>query len=769
MASSRLKEVFRISCSVRSLLQGLLTACVLTGVLYYVGLPSTFIHPGPSSRLRQTITEIMDRSLKFTPDVLLEAPRRSSAIPNSAGTLALFTVSTYSFDGHGKTKEIKVFDIQARGSALISNDDKASEPAWLGNGNNILWLREGEKGSTQLFVGNARKLGDTYVAGTVPGPIENLKLHQLDNDTIAIAVSGKANPNGTLHNPELQPKKHSTGVIYDCPFVRHWDEYVTPARNAIWYGVLRLEAGRYTFSGLNNAMLDSNVTLESPIPTFGGADHFDISGSGIVFVAKDPLLNPSTNTKCNAYFVPILDFTSLLSPSMPRKIHIAGFEGAATSPVFSHDGKSLAFLQMRENGYESDKNRLLVVPDIFYPDNGFEAFTSDDGKGSWDRSPSAITWSMDDKQLYLQAEVKGRELLFGLNVPQEASSETSALPLLMTHQGSVSGVKTLGSSSSLLISSTSMIDNSIYSIISTEEPFQSRDISSNSQNGSSFSLSSEQISEIEFPGAVGTQNIHAWVIKPSNFSSDQKYPMAYLIHGGPQGAWTDSWSTRWNPAVFAEQGYVVVTPNPTGSTGYGQAFTDAIREQWGGPPYEDLVNGFEYIKSNLSYVDTDRAVALGASYGGYMMNWMQGHSLAKEFKALVCHDGVFSMANQLSSDEQYFPNHDLGGPYWQNGHVWEKWNPARHTENWSTPMLVIHNEKDYRLPISEGLAMFNVLQEKGVESRFLSFPDENHWVLKEENSLLWHTVVLNWINRFVRLPAYRDEQEIREYVMSRER
>jgi len=228
----------------------------------------------------------------------------------------------------------------------------------------------------------------------------------------------------------------------------------------------------------------------------------------------------------------------------------------------------------------------------------------------------------------------------------------------------------------------------------------------------------------------------------------------------------DSWSTRWNPAVFSEQGYVVIAPNPTGSTSYGQDFTDGIQNQWGGRPYEDLIKGFEYIKENLSYVDTDRAVALGASYGGYMINWIQGHDLGRKFKALVCHDGVFGMTNQMSSDEQYFPSHDLSGPIWAALENWERWDPSRHTGNWSTPQLVIHNELDYRLPISEGLAAFNVLQMKGVESRFLSFPDENHWVLKPENSLVWHTVVLNWINKFVGLPAYKDETELGFEVQS---
>jgi pre-mRNA-splicing helicase BRR2 len=202
----------------------------------------------------------------------------------------------------------------------------------------------------------------------------------------------------------------------------------------------------------------------------------------------------------------------------------------------------------------------------------------------------------------------------------------------------------------------------------------------------------------------------------------------------------------------------VVCPNPTGSTGYGQAFTDSIRNQWGGLPYEDLVKGFSYIEDSLPFVDTDKAVALGASYGGYMMNWIQGHSLGRKFKALVCHDGVFSMTAQLASDEQYFPVHDLGGPLWENQENYDRWDPSRFTSEWDTPMLVIHNELDYRLTIAEGLAMFNVLQMRGVESRFLSFPDENHWVLKQENSLVWHLVVINWINKFVGLPKLMDSE-----------
>ncbi|QSS65684.1 pre-mRNA-splicing factor brr2, oligopeptidase [Histoplasma capsulatum] len=283
-----------------------------------------------------------------------------------------------------------------------------------------------------------------------------------------------------------------------------------------------------------------------------------------------------------------------------------------------------------------------------------------------------------------------------------------------------------------------------------------RVICSSSRNGTSLGLSANQVTDIWWKGA-DEHPIHAWVIKPSNFDPKKKYPLCYLIHGGPQGAWNNQWNTRWNPAVFAEQGYVVVAPNPTGSTGYGQAFTDAIQNQWGGKPYEDIVRGFDYIEQELDFVDTTRAVALGASYGGFMVNWIQGHELGRRFKALVTHDGIFSTKFSLAAEELYFPIRDLKGVYWQASENWDRWDPSLFLHKWQTPHLIIHNELDYRLTIAEGLAAFNVLQMRGVPSAFLMFPDENHWVVKPENSLVWHRTVLNWINKHVGLPLLLDK------------
>ena len=557
-------------------------------------------------------------------------------MPNSAGELAVYTVSTYSFESHKKTSEIKALNIATGQSTLITNEEKASEPNWIGDGNEILWLKSDEKGVTQLIIGRADEVGESYVAGIVTAPISDVKLNIVDEDRVAIALVAKASPDGSLFNPEDQPKKYTTGMLYDSLMVRHWDKYVTPNKNAIWHGILHKakphiteSKGRYSLGNLTNVLKGSR--LESPIAPFGGQDNFDLSADVIGFVAKDPDLNLATNTKSNLYFVKVQNSIQGPSYSAPIMVEHDGFKGASTCPVLSPNGKGAAWLQMKENGYESDKNRILLGPDLSVPSPTIEILKAADGKSLWDRSPGSVSWSNDGRALFLVAEDEGTSRLFKLEIPDGFDPE---LPKPLTPKaGYINDIRSLAADSSqLFISGSSLIDDSIYTILDPSSSTEAKVVSSNSHNGSFFGLSQNQITDIWFDGS--SQHVHAWVVKPSNFDSKKKYPLAYLIHGGPQGAWGDQWSTRWNPAVFAEQGYVVIAPNPTGSTGYGQGFTDAITDSWGGLPYEDLVKGFEYIRDNVEYVDTERAVALGASYGGYMMNWIEGHPLGKEFKGI---------------------------------------------------------------------------------------------------------------------------------------
>ncbi|KAI9792581.1 MAG: hypothetical protein M1816_002101 [Peltula sp. TS41687] len=693
------------------------------------------------------------RAIKFTPDVLISAPRRSAAIPCADGTLALYTVSTYSFQTHSKYSEIRIYDFRNGQTSLVTDDGKASEPNWLGRKNTIFFLRKNDDGTTSLMLQDAENPSKAYVYF--------LGSKMFDEDTIIITVTGQVGSDEKLYNPETAPKPYASGRVYDSLFVRHWDSYVSPNRSVIWYGLLQKESGskdgqyRLKAPGLSNALVGTN--LECPTPPFGGTNDYDVSTRGIIFTAKDPTLNQATTTKTDPYYLPI-SYDKDRPSGKPQIISVSGLLGASASPVFSPDGKRAAFLRMKDIAYESDRNRIIIVPDISNLSTAEEVLPDriDDehiARRVWNLSPSTIYWSNDGEFLYLKAESQGRSKLF--KMPSELK-DIKHHPAPMLSDGSVTAVYPLAEGDRrLVISSTSLIDNSLWSLLESSPSWSTIEtISSNTREGRLFGLSPKQVSEIRFPGA-GDYKVHAWVMKPSNFDERNTYPLAYLIHGGPQGAWLDSWSTRWNLAVFAEQGYVVVAPNPTGSTGYGQEFVDAIQGEWGGRPYEDLVAGFEYLKETMPYVDFDRAVALGASYGGYMVNWIQGQSLGRQFKALVTHDGVFSTLNEYSSEELWFPRHDFEGSLWSNRPGYRRWDPARFLANWETPHLIIHNELDYRLPISEGLAAFNVLQERRVKSRFLSFPDEGHWVLKPENSLQWHTVVINWINQFVGLPEYK--------------
>lgn len=720
------------------------------------------------------------RAARFEPKVLLEAPRRSQGNPNSNASKVLYSVSTYSFSEHDKKSEIRILDVETQQSSLVTDDKGSSEANWLDD-DTIVLLKSNEDGTTSVVIGDAGNFESSkHIAGSIEGPVGDLKILPLSHHEYGFIVSGKAKPDGTLYNPSKAEKPPSSGKLYKSGFVRHWDHFITENRNALWLGKLSENKGKLQVSDLTNALKGSK--LESPIEPFGGKDHFDISKHGLVFTSKDPDLNPATHTKTNIYVAASQKFWDELGAKTDMKIEkvtVDGFEGASTSPSWSNSGNMIAFLSMRTDGYESDKNQAFIMHDWQKPSQLIPLYASEDGKGKWDRSPQSIAWSPDDWTLYFTAEEHGRGNLYSAG-PPKPGDDKEKLPSLLVKGGSITAVQVL-KNGDIFLTSTSLIENSLYSLVPLTErscatdtytlpiddrPYDSKPdnlttkyISSNTRSGSMFGLARRQIDEIHWSGAAKDTSVHAWVIKPSNFSSDKTYPLAYLIHGGPQGAWTDGWSTRWNPAVFAEQGYVVICPNPTGSTGYGQDFVDAIKGQWGGLPYEDLVLGFDYIEKNLAYVDTKRAVALGASYGGYMMNWIQGHPFGRKFKALVTHDGVFSMTGQMAGEELYFPFHDLEGNLWENPEGWAKWDPARFVQHWDTPHLIIHSDLDYRLTISEGLAAFNVLQTRGVESQFLTFPDENHWVLKPENSLMWHEVVLDWINEHVGLEKYTESRK----------
>jgi len=259
--------------------------------------------------------------------------------------------------------------------------------------------------------------------------------------------------------------------------------------------------------------------------------------------------------------------------------------------------------------------------------------------------------------------------------------------------------------------------------------------------------STSQPSEFHFAGAGG-EKVQAWILKPVGFEDGKKYPVALVIHGGPQGAIEDHFHYRWNPQAFAGAGYAVIAINFHGSTGFGQAFTDSISGDWGGKPFEDLMKGLDYALANYSWLDSSRVGALGASYGGWMINWINGHT--NRFQCLVNHDGGFDeFANYFTTEELWFPEWDFKGTPWDKPELYEKFSPNRYVKNWQTPTLVIHGANDFRVVDAEGIGTFTALQRRGIPSQFLYFPDENHWVLKPKNSIVWHDTIIAWLDKWL--------------------
>jgi dipeptidyl aminopeptidase/acylaminoacyl peptidase len=358
------------------------------------------------------------------------------------------------------------------------------------------------------------------------GSVANLKVSHLDSNTTALALTGLATPSGELYNSESAKKPHSTGRVYNSLFVRQWDAYVTENKSTIWYTTLERSQGIYSVvvAPLRNAL--KGFSLESPVPPFGGAGDYDISKNGIVFVAKDPKLDPANYTKTNLYYIPLKTFTESQTPP-PQLIKTGNLKGYSNGPVFSPDAKSVAFTRMKSDQYESDKPRLILVPDLRDLSNVQEFYETADGEGEWDLRPEGITWSKDGEELYVTAEENGRGKLFKLPASPRHAKD---LPTAIINDGTVTDVHVLPNNS-LFVSSNTLVDNSVYSVLNPTKPSEISTISSNSKSGKAFGLSQDQVEEFWYGGAED-YNVHAWVLKPSNFDKSKKYPLAYLIHGG---------------------------------------------------------------------------------------------------------------------------------------------------------------------------------------------------------------------------------------------
>jgi dipeptidyl aminopeptidase/acylaminoacyl peptidase len=358
----------------------------------------------------------------------------------------------------------------------------------------------------------------------------------------------------------------------------------------------------------------------------------------------------------------------------------------------------------------------------------------------FDRWVGEYHWAPDSQRVLFIGEDRGREPVWSLPI-------AGGQPSQLLGQATYTGMSLSGDGRSLVLARTSLrMPTELY--LATSDGKEVRPLTTTNR-ALLDQLDLGAVEEFEYPGALGA-TVHGFLVLPPQFEPTRKYPMILLIHGGPQGAWLDAWSYRWNPQLWAARGYVIASINPHGSTGYGQAFTEQISGDWGGAVYEDLMKGVDALLRR-DYIDPQRLGAAGGSYGGYMVNWMMGHT--DRFKALMSHAGVYNLTSMYGATEElWFTEWEFKGNPWDHPELYTRWSPHLFVRNFRTPTLVIHGELDYRVPIGEGLQLFTALQRRGVPSKLLYFPDEGHWILKPQNSRLWHETVFAWFDQWLGNP-----------------
>ncbi len=534
--------------------------------------------------------------------------------------------------------------------------------------------------------------------------------------------------------------------IFTSLLYRHWNAYTGDKRSHLFL---------VPASGGTPRDLNPGDTHDVPPFSLGGPDPYAFSPDGkeVAFEENlDPV--PAISTHVDI-------FTLRLDDPAAKPVKITTSAGGNFSPAYSPDGKYIAFRSQARAGYESDKFRLMLYnrqsKQITEPIPEFENWIDE------------IAWDSGSEIIYFTSGSKGEEPIYQLQ-PFTRLGERFHL-IQVTGPGEFGDIHFVTDAHMLV--ATKMTARQPAEIVTLDQSTVTSSLGAAwpkdvpiptivAEEKQLTHLNSALLSQLDLPKmdsfsfrSIGQVKVQGFLIKPPNFDPNKKYPVKFLIHGGPQGAWGDMWSYRWNAELLAANGYVVLMINPRGSTGYGQAFVDGVNGDWGGKPYIDLMRGLDYAERSFPYIDKTRECALGASYGGYMANWILGHT--DRFKCIVTHDGMFNPVSAYGATEElWFNEWEFKGKPWDyygkpaSTDPYVKWSPALAAKNFKTPTLVIHGQLDYRLDVSEGFQLFTTLQRQNVPSKMLYFPDEGHWVLKPQNSRLWYKTVNDWVDQYTR-------------------
>ena len=657
------------------------------------------------------------QKVPFNVNALLQIQRISEPQLSPDGRQVAFTVQTPDLDKNTRPKQIYIVPANGGSPRQLTLEGTQNErPRWSPDSKQIYFVSN-RGGSSQIWAmdgdgSRARQVTKivTEAGGLLLSP-DGKKLVFTSDVYPDCGAEDACNQRRSEEDTKAKTKaRQYTSLLY-----RHWTEWKTKRRT-------HLMSANADGSGLQDLTPGAH---DVPPFSLGGPDDYSISpDSTEVAFAMNVDEDAATSTNADIYVTPI-------GGGEIKKITTGA--GADVSPAYSPDGKYLAFRSQARAGFESDRWRLLVLERL----TGRTTNLTE----TLDRWVESFTWSPDSTRLFFAAQDRGR---VGLQMIQATGG----------------GVRNIISGSSSLddVQFSSDGRTLIYTEQSGSKPVEIYRASStggtpvalthlNESLLSRFSIT--PFEEFTVDGADKTR-VHSFLVKPPDFSPSKKYPLLLLIHGGPQGEWGESWTYRWNAQVFAAAGFVVAMPNPRGSVGYGQKFTDDISGDWGGKVYDDIMAVTDYVAA-LPYVDGERLAAAGGSYGGYMVDWLLGHT--NRFKALVSHAGVFDLRSEAGETEElWFVNWEFKGMPWDNPDLYARWSPSSFVKDFKTPTLVMHGEQDFRVPAGQGMQLFTALQSQKVPSKMVLFPDEGHWILKPQNSVLWYTQFLDWVGEWTKKP-----------------
>ena len=623
------------------------------------------------------------------------------------GRTVAFVISKYSTKTNSSTSSIYLVPTAGGTPRQLTTTGRQNHsPRWLADGKTLAFLstRDGQSQIWKIRIdgGEAQKIStiSTEASGLIAG-----RSFLFASEVYPECATDDCN---SERNERVESSAVKAKIFTTLPY-RVWNYWKDGKRSHVF--VQGLDGG---------AALDVTPgDFDSPPIDLGGARDYDLSPDGkeVVFTRnQDPLVAISTNN--DLFLVPAEGGTITKITDNPANDN---------QPVYSPDGTTIAYRKMDRPGFEADRQQLM----LYERASGRHVNLTSD----FDRSVGEVLWSPDSKTLYFTADNEGNQVVYKVPAkggpPQMILSSGTNRSLSITPDG-----KTI-----------------VFAREATTTPAELYAMDSNGKNLRALTgVNAARLSALEmrpaeafwFEGAAGTK-VHGWLVKPPFFEASKTYPLIYLLHGGPQGQWGDEFHYRWNAQMFASRGYVVAMVNRRGSTGFGQKFTDEVSADWGGRAYEDLMKGLEYLLATYPFIQPDNLSAAGASYGGYMANWIAGNT--GRFRSIVSHDGVYNPYSMYGTTEEvWFPEWEFGGSPYDKPELYERWSPLKRAQNFKTPMLVVHGQLDYRVDVSEGFQLFTALQRQGVKSKMLYFPDEGHFVTKPQNAELWWRTVLGWID-----------------------